>query len=53
MIVDYQRERTLKDYLDYYHLDVGYMLSFSFNKTKEIGVRDIEVGDKILVEAVV
>ena len=46
-------ERQLKDYLDYYHLDVGYMLSFSFNKTKEIGVRDIEVGDKILVEAVV
>ena len=29
------------------------MLSFSFNKTKEIGVQDIEVGDKILVEAVV
>ena len=46
-------ERQLKDYLDYYHLDVGYMLSFSFNKTKEIGVRDIEVGDKILVEAFV
>ena len=35
-------ERQLKDYLDYYHLDVGYMLSFSFNKTKEIGVRDIQ-----------
>ncbi len=46
-------ERQLMDYLDYYHLDVGYMLSFSFNKMKEIGVRDIEVGDKILVEAVV
>ena len=38
------RERTdvIADYLDYYHLDVGYMLSFSFNKTKEIGVRDIQ-----------
>ncbi|MCD8369919.1 MAG: AAA-like domain-containing protein [Clostridiales bacterium] len=46
-------ERQLRDYLDYYHLNKGYMLSFNFNKKKEIGVREIVLGDKILVEAVV
>lgn len=29
------------------------MLSFNFNKKKEIGVKEIRIGDKILVEAVV
>ena len=29
------------------------MLSFNFNKTKTIGVKKLQVGDKILVEAVV
>ncbi len=46
-------EKQLSDYLDYYHLEKGYMLSFNFNKKKEIGVRDIVLGGKILIEAVV
>lgn len=46
-------EKQLYDYLDYYHLKKGYMLSFCFNKNKEIGVKEIVLGDKILVEAVV
>ena len=46
-------EKQLSDYLDYYHLKKGYMLSFNFNRKKEIGVKDIVLGDKILVEAVV
>lgn len=46
-------EKQLSDYLDYFHLTKGYMLSFNFNKKKEIGVKEIRVGDKILVEAVV
>lgn len=46
-------EKQLSDYLDYYHLDKGYMLSFNFNKNKQIGVREIQLGDKILVEGVV
>ena len=46
-------ENQLTDYLDYYHLDKGYMLSFNFNKKKTIGVREIALGDKVLVEAVV
>ncbi len=46
-------EKQLTDYLDYYHLDKGYMLSFNFNKKKEIGVKEISLGNKTLVEAVV
>ncbi len=46
-------ERQLTDYLDYYHKDKGYMLSFNFNKNKETGVREIQIGDKVIVEAVV
>lgn len=29
------------------------MLSFNFNKKKEIGVKEIILGDKLLIEAVV
>ncbi len=46
-------EKQLSDYLDYYHLEKGYMLSYNFNKKKEIGVKHIKVGNKVLVEAVV
>ena len=41
------------DYLDYYHKDRGYMLSFNFNKNKNVGVREIKLGNKTIVEAVV
>ena len=46
-------EKQLSDYLDYYHLQKGYMLSFNFNRKKEIGVNEISLGGKVLVEAVV
>ncbi len=46
-------ERQLMDYLDYYNKDRGYLLSFNFNQKKEVGVREIRVGDKVIVEAVV
>lgn len=46
-------ERQLTDYLDYYHKDKGYMISFNFNRKKEIGVKEIQVGSKTIVEAVV
>lgn len=46
-------ERQLADYLDYYHLKKGYMLSFNFNQKKQIGVKHIRMGEKELVEAVV
>ena len=41
------------DYLDYFNLKKGYMLSFNFNKKKEIGVKEIVLGDRLLIEAVV
>ena len=46
-------EDQLANYLEYFHLKKGYMLSFNFNKKKEIGIKEIQVGDKTLIEAVV
>lgn len=46
-------ERQLAEYLDYYHKDKGYLLSFNFNKNKETGVKKITIGNKTIVEAVV
>lgn len=46
-------EEQLAEYLEHYHLEKGYMLSFNFNKNKEIGVQHIYLGNKLLVEAVV
>jgi len=46
-------ERQLLEYLDAYHLEKGYLLSFNFNWKKETGVREIRLGDKVLMEAVV
>lgn len=48
-----QGEKQLSDYLDSFHLKKGYMLIYNFNKKKEIGVKEVQVGDKLLVEAVV
>lgn len=46
-------EQQLVEYLNAYHAKKGYMLSFNFNKKKEIGVHEIVIGDKTLIEAVV
>ena len=46
-------EEHLFDYLEYYHLDKGYLLSFNFNKKKEPGVRELRIGGKTIVEAMV
>lgn len=46
-------EKQLADYLDYFHLKKGYMLSFNFNKKKEVGVKEVILGDRLLIEAVV
>lgn len=47
------REQLLLGYLEDYHIDRGYMLSFNFNRNKKIGVQDIFVGEKTITEAVV
>ena len=41
-------EKQLTEYLDHYHKDKGYMLSFNFNKEKEIGVKEIQICGKEL-----
>ncbi len=46
-------EQQLIDYLNYFGLDSGYMLSFNFNVNKEVGVKEISVQDKTIVEATV
>lgn len=46
-------EKQLADYLDYFHIRKGYMLSYNFNQKKSVGVKEICTGDKTLIEAVV
>lgn len=46
-------EQQLIDYLSHYHLQKGYMLTFNFNKKKTPGIREIMIGDKIIIEATV
>ena len=46
-------EEQLLGYLAHYHLKKGYMISFNFNKKKQIGVKNITFGEKVLVEAIV
>ena len=46
-------EQQLLGYLDAYHLSIGYMLSFNFNKKKKVGVQKIEIDGRTIVEAVV
>ncbi|MCQ2251372.1 MAG: AAA-like domain-containing protein [Bacteroidales bacterium] len=46
-------EVQLSEYLNHYNLQEGYMVSFSFNKSKVPGVNKVTFGDKVLWEAVV
>lgn len=46
-------EKQVSEYLDYWKLTTGYMLSFNFNKKKDQGVKLVHIGDKILYEGTV
>ena len=46
-------EEQLLGYLEDYQLKRGYMLSFNFNQKKQIGIREVRLGDKVLIEAIV
>ena len=48
-----QGRKQLAEYLDYYHQDKGYLLSFNFNKQKKQGVRELRIDGKTIIEAVV
>ncbi len=46
-------EAQILEYLEYWKLETGYMLSFNFNRKKEQGVKRVEIGDKVLYEGTV
>lgn len=46
-------EEQLFGYLEEYHLQKGYLLSFNFNKKKKTGIQRLEYKGKTLVEVVV
>lgn len=37
-----QGEKQLSEYLDYYGLDCGYLVSFCFNKNKQQGIKEVK-----------
>lgn len=53
--LEYNRkgEIQLSDYLEIYGLSTGYLLSFSFNKKKQTGMREIVLDGKRIFEMVV
>ena len=46
-------EKQISEYLDYFNLTTGYMLSFNFNKKKVPGMKRVEIRDKVLFEVTV
>ena len=46
-------EKQLIEYLDYFGLDTGYLLSFNFNRHKKPSVELVHVGDKVIYEGTV
>ena len=46
-------EKQISEYLDYWNLNTGYMLSFNFNQKKKQGVERVQIGDKVLFEGTV
>ena len=46
-------EEQLANYIDYYHLDTGYMLTYNFNQKKSSGLISKTVNGKTLIEAFV
>ena len=46
-------EKQISEYLDYFGLSTGYMLSFNFNRNKQPGVHPVYIDGKLLYEGVV
>ena len=46
-------EEQLVGYLEQFHLDKGYLLSFNFNQKKNVGVKKFVLHGKEIAEAVV
>lgn len=48
-----QGVKQLAEYLDAYHAKKGYLISFSFLKNKVSGAREIQAGEKCILEIIV
>ena len=46
-------EHQIMDYLDFFSLSTGYLVSFCFKQKKDPGVKQLSFGDKVLFEAIV
>ena len=47
-------EKQIKEYLDHFDINTGYLVSFCFNKKKESGkVKRVPIGDKTVFEVIV
>lgn len=46
-------KEQLSNYLNYYHLKKGYLITFSFNKNKQAGINKTILHDKLIIEAVI
>ncbi len=46
-------EKQLLGYMDDYHQDTGYLITFNFNKAKEAGIQEVHFGEKTLIEAMI
>lgn len=46
-------EEQFVEYLEHYRLKKGYMLSYNFNKKKQVVINRVVLGDKVLIEVVV
>ena len=46
-------EQQILRYLDFWNLDIGYLLSFNFNRKKESGVHPVYINGKMLYEGIV
>lgn len=46
-------ESQLADYQETYHEKKGYLLSFNFNKNKNVGMKEFVCGNKVILEVVV
>jgi len=46
-------ERQLLGYMDDYGVDTGYLITFNFNKNKAVGINEVQISGRTLIEAVV
>jgi hypothetical protein len=48
-----REEQQLIEYPDYFYKDIGYLVNFNFNKNKISEVKEINIDNKTIIEAVI